>query len=85
MSIVVTAEEGIKKGKSEGIGFDPRAFELDEEEDLDFLMSMSMPMRVVDIDEDVSEEEVAEESEESTAADDNLDAAKSFLSGGNKW
>jgi len=33
-----------KKGESEGIGFDPRAFELDEEEDLDFLMSMSMSM-----------------------------------------
>ena len=36
--------EPIEKGKSEGIGFDPRAFDLDEEEDLDFLMSMSMSM-----------------------------------------
>jgi len=37
---------GIEKGKSEGIGFDPRAFKLDEEEeDLNFLMSsMSMSM-----------------------------------------
>ena len=70
-----------KKGKSEGIGFDPRAFELDEEEDLDFLMSMSMPMRVVDTDadeDDVEKEEVVEEIEESATADDNLDAAKSF-------
>lgn len=69
----------IEKGESEGIGFDPRAFELDEEEDLDFLMSMSMSMRVVDIDEDdVEKEEVVEESEESTTAVDNLDAVKSF-------
>ena len=62
--------DGIKKGESEGIGFDPRAFELDEEEDLDFLMSMSMPTK-----DDVEKENVAEES---TTADDNLDAVKSF-------
>ena len=69
----------LEKGKSEGIGFDPRAFELDEEENMDFQMSMSM--RVVDIDiveDDVEKDEVAEESVESTTADDNLEAAKSF-------
>lgn len=44
ITVTVTESTGIEKGESEGIGFDPRAFELDEEEDLDFLMSMSMSM-----------------------------------------
>jgi len=44
MTVTILPAPSIEKGESEGIGFDPRAFELDEEEDLDFLMSMSMSM-----------------------------------------